>query len=124
MDIQISAGDLQVRGTLTDNPTSRSFAALLPLTLLVRDFEGTQRVADLPVRLDETGAPKVYRAMPGDITYFAPWGNLALFYGAGTFTGGLIRLGTLDPDDLATLFALRGETTITAISSFGPAAVE
>ncbi len=121
MEIRISAGDLALHGTLSDNPTARSLAALLPLTVLVRDFEGTQRIADLPVRLDATGAPPVHRGLPGEIAYFAPWGNLALFYGEGTFTGGLIRLGTLAPDDLAILTKLRGSTTITADSPLGPA---
>lgn len=117
MEILISSSDQQLRGTLVDNPTARSFAALLPLTVYVRDFRGTERIADLPERLDATGAPRVHRGQPGEITYFAPWGNLALFYGSGQFTGGLIYLGNLDPDALAILTELRGEVTITETSS-------
>jgi hypothetical protein len=32
----------------------------------------------------------------GDITYYAPWGNLAIFYKDFSYSAGLIKLGTLD----------------------------
>lgn len=112
MRIRIASSEVELHGTLTDNPTALSFAALLPITVDVRDFRETERIADLPVRLDASGAPAVHRGRPGEITYFSPWGNLALFYGTGPFTGGLIHLGDLDPDSLAALTELRGSVTI------------
>lgn len=112
MDIRITAGDQRLHGTLLDNPTSRDFAALLPLTLTLSDFAGTEKIADLPRRLDTTGAPSSHRGKPGDITYYAPWGNLALFYGTGSNAKGLVHLGTLDPDAVTSLAKLDGPVTI------------
>ncbi len=34
----------------------------------------------------------------GDIAYYAPWGNLAIFYRDWGYGRGLIKLGTLDSD--------------------------
>jgi hypothetical protein len=44
-------------------------------------------------RVDVGAYPSV-----GDIAYFAPWGNLALFYKDFTYSEGLIVLGKLDGD--------------------------
>ncbi len=32
----------------------------------------------------------------GDIAYYAPWGNLAIFYKDFGYSGGLVSLGKLD----------------------------
>ena len=32
----------------------------------------------------------------GDIAFYAPWGNLAIFYRDGHHSPGLIKLGTID----------------------------
>lgn len=113
MDIRITTDGVELRGTLEDTPTARDFAALLPLTLTLRDYASTEKIADLPRRLDTTGAPAAHTGRPGDITYYAPWGNLALFHGTGPHATGLIPLGRLEPGAAETLAGLDGEVTIT-----------
>lgn len=112
MGISISTAGVELRGTLEDTATSRDFAALLPLTLTLGDYAGAEKVADLPRRLDTTAAPPSHTGRPGDITYYAPWGNLALFYGDGPDAPGLIRLGRLEPGAVAELADLNGTVTI------------
>lgn len=34
--------------------------------------------------------------MAGDIAYYAPWGNLAIFHREFGYSSGLVRLGRLD----------------------------
>ncbi|WP_370589969.1 cyclophilin-like fold protein [Undibacterium sp. 14-3-2] len=34
----------------------------------------------------------------GDITYYAPWGNLVIFYKDFAYSEGLIKLGKIDSD--------------------------
>ena len=41
-------------------------------------------------------APAGTAASVGDITYYAPWGNLALFYRRFDYAAGLVRLGRID----------------------------
>jgi hypothetical protein len=112
MDIRISIAGVELRGTLEDTPTARDFAALLPLTLKLSDHAGAEKVADLPRRLDTTGAPAAHTGRPGDITYYAPWGDLALFYGNGPDAPGLTRLGRLEPGAAEELADLNGKATI------------
>jgi hypothetical protein len=112
MDITLVAGDTRIRGSLDDTAAARDFAALLPLTLTVRDFHGTEKISDLPRRLSTEGAPAGTTPIAGDIAYYAPWGNLALFYGDFEYSAGLVRLGRLDPGRADALAGLADGTTV------------
>ncbi|MDH6168757.1 hypothetical protein M2282_003921 [Variovorax boronicumulans] len=97
MKIRITVdGDVVATGTLDDNASARDFAALLPLHLLLKDYASTEKIADLPRRLSMTGAPEACTPSAGDISFYSPWGNLAIFYKDGHLSSGLVRLGRLD----------------------------
>jgi hypothetical protein len=96
MKIQLTVGATVLTATLLDNPTARDFAALLPLTLTLTDYASTEKVSDLPRRLSTKGAPSGATPTVGDIAYYAPWGNLALYYQDFSHSNGLILLGKLD----------------------------
>ncbi|MEU1038907.1 cyclophilin-like fold protein [Streptomyces sp. NPDC005907] len=97
MDIRVTLDGRPVDAALNDSPAARDFAELLPLTLDLEDFHGTERVAGLPRELDTSGAPKPAAAKIGDVAYYAPWGNLALFYQDGpAASADLLVLGHLD----------------------------
>nr|WP_243875905.1 cyclophilin-like fold protein [Streptomyces sp. 846.5] len=97
MDIQVTLDGRRVDATLNDSPAARDFAELLPLALDLQDFHGTERVADLPRKLETSGAPEPVAARAGDIAYYAPWGNLAIFYKDGPApSADLLILGHLD----------------------------
>ena len=81
-----------------DNPTAKDFVSLLPLTLTLTDYAGTEKVSYLPKKLSTQNAPAGYKPFVGDITYYAPWGNLALFYKDFGYSNGLIALGKSDGD--------------------------
>jgi len=98
MDVKIK---LMVEGeelsaTLLDNATSRDLLSLLPANLTFRDYAGTEKVADLPRRLTTEGAPPGMDPDVGDLTYYAPWGNLAIFYRDFGYANGLVKLGRVD----------------------------
>ncbi len=84
--------------TLGDNPTARDFASLLPLTLILKDYASTEKISDLPKRLSTENAPDGFVPRARDIAYYAPWGNLAIFYQDFRYSPGLIKLGRLDGD--------------------------
>lgn len=96
--IQLILGDQILPATLDDSPAGRDFAALLPLSLSLEDYASTEKVAQLPRALSTQGAPSSYAAKAGDITYYAPWGNLAIFYKDFRSASGLVRLGQFDGD--------------------------
>ena len=82
--------------TLYDTPTARDFASMLPLTLTLEDYSKTEKISDLPKKLTREGAPAGADPSVGDIAYYAPWGNLALFYKDFGYSDGLILFGKLD----------------------------
>lgn len=95
MKIQIVIGDQVVLVTLDDNATSRDFVAMLPLTLSFDDYAATEKIAMLPRKLSTAGAPSGTAAEVGDVTYYAPWGNLAIFHKPFPHAAGLVRLGRI-----------------------------
>lgn len=85
-----------VTATLNDSAAARDFAALLPLSLTLKEYAGVERISDLPGKLSVAGAPAGMAPRTGDITYYAPWGNLAIFVGDDVYARGLVRLGKVD----------------------------
>lgn len=94
--IQVIAGNETMTATLDDTPAARDFAGMLPLELTLRDYNGTEKISDLPRKLDTTGAPKSYAPAAGDITLYVPLGNLAIFYKPFRNSPGLVQLGRFD----------------------------
>jgi hypothetical protein len=97
MRIQITLDGIVIAwATLEPHACARDFAALLPLELPLADYDATEKIADLPRKLSLQGVPDAYTPSAGDISYYAPWGNLAIFYRDGAFSRGLVRLGRID----------------------------
>lgn len=82
--------------TMNDTPTARDFLSLLPLELTLDDYAATEKVSQLPRRLSTKNTPAGSNPSVGDITYYSPWGNLAIFYRDFGYAGGLIILGRID----------------------------
>jgi hypothetical protein len=76
--------------------TTRDFLSLLPTTLTLEDYAATEKITYLPRKLSTAGAPAGSDPSVGDIAYYAPWGNLAIFYRDFRYSKGLIRLGRID----------------------------
>ena len=94
--IHVIIGNETLSATLDDTPAGRDFSMLLPLELSLSDYHATEKIADLPRALDTRDAPASYTPKAGDITYYAPWGNLAIFYKPFRTSNGLVRLGAFD----------------------------
>lgn len=115
LPFSVRAGDLEIRlviGSerfpllLEDNAASRDFLGMLPLTVTLRDYNGTEKIGDLPGRLSTQGAPDGHEPAAGDMALYAPWGNIALFYRDFPWSSGLVLLGRLQ----------RGAETLAAMS--------
>jgi hypothetical protein len=96
MKIRLKVGDTVLTATLIDSATTRDFIFLLPLTLTLKDYAGTEKISDLLKRLSTENAPSGSDPSVGDITYYAPWGNLAIFYRDFGYSSGLVILGKID----------------------------
>ncbi len=97
MKIRIDVDGATVMATLDNNSqAAKDFIALLPLTLTLNDYNATEKISDLPRRLSTKDAPPGFDPSIGDIAYYAPWGNLAIFYKDFGYSSGLVKLGTID----------------------------
>jgi len=96
MKICLELDGKNLPATLNDSAAARDLAALLPLTLTLKDYAATEKISDLPRGLSTTAAPAGTKPASGDIAFYAPWGNLAIFYRDADYAAGLIKLGQLD----------------------------
>lgn len=65
--------------TLAENPTARDFVSLLPLKVSMNDLFGREKYGDLPRAISETG-PRTHSYHIGDIAYWSPDHQLAVYY--------------------------------------------
>jgi hypothetical protein len=111
--IRIRVGEAELSGRLEDNATARDLAAELPLTLRFRDHNTVEKTAPLPRRLNTDGAAAGHDPAGGDIGYWAPDGDLVLYYDStAPYWDGIVRIGRLEAD-VAALRRQRGEFSAT-----------
>jgi hypothetical protein len=96
MNIRMHVDGQLVLATLENTAAARGFAALLPMSLTLTEYARIERIADLPQKLSIEDAPAGVAADSGDLTYYAPWGNLAIFVEGGKYARGLVRLGRIE----------------------------
>lgn len=96
MKLKITFSDTELSATIYDNPTARDFVSLLPLTIELEDYANTEKIFYPERKLMSEGAPNGYQPSKGDITYYVPWGDVAIFYKDFGPASGLISLGSID----------------------------
>lgn len=107
--IRIVIADNAYTAVLEDSQAARDFAALLPIEIELKDYNQTEKIADLPKRLSTEGSPDGIKPTVGDIAYYAPWGNLAIFYRDFDYSRGLVKLGRIE-GSVDWLAGINGET--------------
>ena len=94
--IRVIVGDTILTGRLWDNATARDLITQLPLTLTFRDFNGVEKIAQLPRKLSMDGVPAGDDPFPRDIGYYAPSGDVVFYYDDVGYFNGIVRLGQFD----------------------------
>lgn len=103
--VRFSTGPSSLDVTIgEDNPATRDFLSMLPLTVTMEEFAGREKIADLPRALHYEGSPGS-DPEDGDLIYFVPWRNLGFYYNASgiEFSDQTIHLGRYNatPEELA-----------------------
>ena len=88
---------------LDEHDASRALIARLPMTLEFEDFGATERIAYLNPKLDVGRAPTRTTPKAGDITYYVPWGNLAVFVRGFRPSESLVPLGRMSDEAMKAL---------------------
>lgn len=104
MKIRFTDGTNEVIVLLNDSKPSESLVAQLPFTFDFEDYAHNEKNGTVPEKLTtdknfEAECPK------GSLGYFAPWGNLCLFFEVAPAYPGQYVLGTVEgnPDDIKKL---------------------
>lgn len=90
--IAVTCGDMQVVYELNDSPAAQSLLSQLPLTVAVEDFSTNEKVFYPPQELDTSDTP-LAEGGAGTLAYYAPWGDVVLFYDSFSANGSLYELG-------------------------------
>jgi hypothetical protein len=93
--IKITFADKEVVVGLFDTAAGRELLAQLPLTLRFSDFSHQEKIAYPPKKLTTRNTPTAEQ-LTGDFTYYAPWGNLAIFYQGNGYGTQLYVLGQIE----------------------------
>ncbi|MEU6443142.1 cyclophilin-like fold protein [Streptomyces sp. NPDC047046] len=93
--IRIRIGDQTLDATVWDNATGRALLEQLPLTLSFKDLNGEEKVGHVDHQLTMNGMPDGDDPQVGDLGYYAPWGNVVLYYGDVGRWDGIARIGRI-----------------------------
>lgn len=115
MNIRMTMAGQIITASLEESDSAREFFAMLPLTLPFEDYAETEKIAYLPRKLTTQTAPEGIDPQVGDIAYYAPWGNLAIYYRDFGYSSGLIRLGRITSGLDALTAQPSGTLTIEAV---------
>ncbi|MFX1382356.1 MAG: cyclophilin-like fold protein, partial [Promethearchaeota archaeon] len=88
---------IQVNGNTTIFKLNNSQAAKelyeqLPLTIIVENYGNNEKIFYPPKKINTTGTP-LANAQFGTLAYYAPWGDVVMFYDSFGSANGLYELG-------------------------------
>lgn len=110
--IKFSFEEKEIVVLLRDNSAARSLLEQLPLILKFENYGGTEKISYPPEKLDISKAPNNYTPSAGDLTYYAPWGNLAFFHKDYRNSDGLVPLGRIE-SGIENLQEINGDFSVT-----------
>lgn len=94
--IRCAFADQSFEAVLNDSPTAHDLMSLLPLELSIEDYSNNEKIAYPPRKLVAEDPGGIENPQPGDVCYYAPWGDVVFFYAAYRYSRGLIRIGRID----------------------------
>lgn len=77
---------------LNDSPAANSLYNQLPLSIELEDYAGSEKIFYPPEELDTSNSP-IAQGPAGTLAYYAPWGDVAIFYSECNGSTGLYELG-------------------------------
>lgn len=104
LHVNILVGDRIVTATMADNAAARDFLSRLPLEITLNDYNNTTEKIFYPSpALTTEGVTPGCAPAPGDITIYAPWGNVAIFCKSWSYSRDLIKIGRIDGNGIEAL---------------------
>lgn len=112
--LQVQSDGGTVVYQLNGSAAADALLAQLPLTVEVEDYSTNEKIFYPPQALDTADAPPA-EGGAGTLAYYAPWGDVVMFYGDYRANGSLYELGqAVSGGEL--VGSLSGAITLTAVS--------
>lgn len=96
LSMKITIGNQTCTATMEDNAAAKDLLSRLPIEITLNDFNNTEKIFYPDPALNTTGVKGGCAPVPGDITIYAPWKNVAIFYKSWTLSDDLIKIGHID----------------------------
>lgn len=77
---------------LNDSPAANTLYEQLPLSIQIEDYSHNEKIFYPPNELETSKTP-LAEGPAGTLAYYAPWGNVVLYYGECGGASGLYELG-------------------------------
>lgn len=104
MNLKITVGNRTITATMEDNAAAKDFLSRLPLEVTLNDYNNiTEKIFYPSPALTTTGVTRGCAPVPGDITIYVPWNNVAIFCKSWSQSNDLIKIGHIDADGMAAL---------------------
>lgn len=104
MNLKITVGNRTITATMEDNAAAKDFLSRLPLEVTLNDYNNiTEKIFYPSPALTTTGVIRGCAPVPGDITIYVPWNNVAIFCKSWSQSNDLIKIGHIDADGMAAL---------------------
>jgi hypothetical protein len=92
MQITVKENGHTIVFELNDSQAARDLYDQLPLSVEVENHGSTEKIFYPPQKLNTASTPKA-DAQAGTLAYYAPWGDVVMFYGSFGSASGLYELG-------------------------------
>jgi hypothetical protein len=92
MKVRVTANSKTTVFELNNSQAAKDLYAQLPLSIKVEDYSDNEKIFYPPKKLDTTDAP-LADARAGTLAYYAPWGDVVMFYDNFGSASGLYELG-------------------------------
>ena len=93
MNIRVKTNGKTVVFELNDSSAAKALYDQLPLSITVENFGGNEKIFYPPEKLNTANTPLAKRCKEGTLAYYAPWGDVVMFYGSFGSAAGLYVLG-------------------------------
>ncbi|MGD9157470.1 MAG: cyclophilin-like fold protein [Desulfobacteraceae bacterium] len=92
MKINVTAKGKTTVFELNNTTAAKDLYDQLPLSIVVEDYSSNEKIFYPPKKLSTADTP-LTDAKAGTLAYYAPWGNVVMFYGSFGSASGLYELG-------------------------------
>ncbi len=94
MQISVHSGGKNTIFELNASPAAQALYAQLPLSIDIENYSNNEKIFHPPQKLPTHKTP-LADARNGTLAYYAPWGNVVMFYADFGAARGLYELGVV-----------------------------